>query len=1346
MNKKRLFILTALILVVCLAFSLFAAACDNDETTPTDNTETDLLFTNGTFKLTSDTAVLSSPNNWTGAPGSTSSSNATPSDDDDLTKGVVDSSSAAWKNLKKEYKTISISSPGRGKTSETNENLDDNKILMIHNMVPTAYKYTSGSTTINKNSYYKLSVDVKTLLDDDNTDPLAGAYIYVNGSAYAGWTAIDTNGEWKTYTLYIEGSQLADGTITVALSLGVGNTDTGHLTKGYAFFDNVYLENLSEVDEDDENDKPFTKEMYDDIEITSEVSKYTMTTADGEFDYVTSVISAPPYSASKYTMVSGFGSGNTASTSSTYVSKGILDTSTVKDYKSSLSALENLLTSQGSSIDELAVPEVSVGTRMLYMQNKQATAFGMRPSVGMNFNSNTFYKVSVWAKSYITSGPASIRLTNGTNDDSNNYVIDNISTNGEWKEYSFYVAANQFRSSELYLEFWLGYGGSNDTDTHAVGAIFFDHITLEEVKESDYSSATESDSVKKINLQTDEENMTSVNLADFGILNSEDAIKDRSVFEVIDTENFTAGEFFKTNPGKPVDFDSDIFNSKVLAINNYKPSATTLSNLYYNGTSTVDKTISIAPNKVYAISMFVKTENVASASGLNIELLKYNKDYDQSTQKFEKAYTSLTSFTNINTVNLEDYKGVNDYTLFTFYVVGEELEYANLAVAFSLGTGTGSDYSTLTSGYAYISSLYVEEITYSEYASVTTATNIKTYSLTSSAESSEVSSNGYFKYVDISSTENIYGTDAFGKDGMLNGFLGAPTNWSVNNTTVLNDSSYKNMAGVLNLNNESQLNALGIIKDGFYTGIEDVVTLDGKNVNPTVLAIKKDDSIATLGYTSNSISLSAKSYYAFNVWAKAPEGSPFSIILKTATADDNSKLATLVGDGKWHMYTVFVETGISSTSVTLSLNAGYESGAMTSSTVFFTGVTYTTVSEKAFENAQASTSSDLLAQSWLVDSFDDVKDAEDLSAPNNFTGALIDSDASSDEDTLVSGVINKTKTDFSKIDLDPDNESDEAIINSIFNDENTIVGDKVLVIYNKDNTAYGYTSNSADIEAGKYYKISIWLLTYKLAVNADADNLDDAFVPTATITLKANNKTYQFGKKLTSSSENYDKQRIINTSTYDEEGNETIGKWTEYSFYIYAEEDIESTTATLTVSLGFDGEDYNLTGYVFVDNFSVEEIEESEFIARQDVYVEDAEGTYYKDGDKYVEVSESNPAPEGATLYKKLNDAEVADYDNSLNSVLLDENSVKNNYRIVFTSDDSTEEPEEEEPTTEEPEKDPFVWLYVVSGVVSGLIVIIIVIILIKKFAPKRKKKLVKGTKKPVSAPKSGDKRDQFGK
>lgn len=1351
MNKKRIFIFTALILTVCLIFSMFAVACKNDTTeSTTDNTENDLLFTNGTFKLTGDTSSVSAPNNWTGAPGSSSSSSniGTPSGSDDLTKGVVDTSSSAWKSLQKDYSSINIASPGRGTSSSSNKNLDDNKVLMIHNMTATSYKYTSSSHTLSKDSYYKLSVDVKTLDIDKSEDSLAGAYIYVNGSAYSAWEAIDTQGEWKTYVLYIEGSQLADGTITVVLSLGIGAKNTGHMTKGYAFFDNVYLENLSEVDEEDENEKAFTKEDYEAVKVGVDnetgniIAKYSMTMSDSEFDYASSTTSVP-YTPSKFSAVAGYGSGDNSSTSSSDTAKGILDTNTIADSASSLTSLSSLLELKGLTLADLTVAPESVGTRMLYLQNKIENAFGYRASVAMNFDSNSYYKVSVWANTFLQSGSASIRLTNGTSEDSNNYTIDNIDTNGQWTQYTFYVAGNQFRSNQLYLELWLGFGGKNDTSTHAKGAVFFDNTTLEVITADEYNSATESDSAKKIDLLTNTDNITSISLDSFSTQDTENAIKDKSIYKVIDTANFVADDYFKENPGKPVVFENEKFAPSVLAINNYYPTATVISNLTFDGTNVASKNlIEIAPNKAYAISMYIKTQNVDSALGLNISLLKYNKDY-KSGQDFEKAYTSLSTFSNLNSENLKDYENENGYTLVTFYVLGAQLEQSQLALSFSLGSGTGSDYATLATGYAYVGAINVEPVSYTDYSSATAGTTVNTAKLTDTAGDSEVSSNGYFDYIDISDTENLYGNDIFTENGSLNGYLGVPTNWSLNNSEVLSkDGAYNNMAGVLNLTNQSQLDAFGIADiSNFYNGAEKFFNTED---NQNVLAIKKDDSVNVLGYTSNTISLTANSYYVFNVWAKAENGKAFSIILKTETdSSKDYKFANIVGDGNWHMYTIFVETGISSASVTLSLNAGVEGTANASSTVFFTSATYTTVTSDQFENAQNATASDNIdTQSWLVDSFDDVADAESIASPNNWKGGGLDTNAPTDTDTLASGVIDKNKTVFSDIDLDPDNAEDKAIIDKIFN--NT-TGDRVLVIYNKENTAYGYTSNSANIEAGKYYKISISVLTYMLALNSDAEDLNENFVPTATITLKANNKTYTFGRKLNNESTDYDKNRIINTSTYSEDGKETIGDWTEYSFYIYAEEDIEDTTATLSVSLGFEGEDYFMTGYVFVDNFAVEEITADEFIAREDVYVENAEGNYYKDGDNYVEVTDENPAPEGATLYKKLNDNEVADYDNSLNSILADKDAVKNNYRIVFTSDDSTAEPEEEtsEETPEEPNS--MVWLYVVSGVVSGAIIIIVVIYLIKKFAPKRNKKLVKA-KKSSAPQKKANKRDQFGK
>ncbi len=1347
-KKKRLFILTALMLTICLLFSLFAVACDDEK--PGNNDEdadsSSLLFTNGTFSGTSDDSELSSPNGWTGSVGSSSSSSATPSGDSNLRSGVVNTASSAWKSLKRKFSDIDIDSPGRGTSSEDNDELDDDKILMIYNKTATSYKYTSSSHSLDANSYYRLSIDVKTMLGGDNADPLAGAYISVTGAAEANWEAINTNGEWKKYELYIESSELSSGSISVVLSNGIGSKTSGHMSKGYAFFDNVVLEKISEVDEEDEDAKPFTKEDYDKTQLSDTVKKYTMKIANGEFDFASSTTSLP-YTPSKYSLVAGYGSGENSSTSSTYTSRGIIDTNAFEgEGAASLSALSKSLQSAGKTLADLKTPEQSVGTRMLYMQNKQTTAFGYRSSVAMNFATNKFYEVSIWARTYIEKGNATIRLTNGTNEDSNGYII-TADSNDEWTKYTFYVKANQFRATSLYLELWLGFGGQNDTDSHALGAALFDSLTLNEITRADYESKTDTDSQKTVDLYTSEENMEPIALGDLAIQDPENNIADRSTFKILDTKNFSEDAYFKENPLKPVDVEnSDIFTDSVLAINNYLPTSTVLSTLTNPGEDNAidtSKLLNIEPNKTYAISMYIKTKDVDASKGLNIALLKYNEDYKG--KDFEKKFTSVSNFSNLNTENLESVKGFNDYTLITFYVLGAQIENTKLALSISLGSGDGSDYSALVMGYGYVSSIYLEKVAYSNYSSATSSTVTNKVSLADSGASSEVSSNGMFNFTDISATINL-----FGDDWSDSPVLGLPTGWSSTNSKAITlepvDGNYANMAGILNLNNSEQTSALNINDTtDFFNGAEGRLSIDK---NPNVLAIKKDDTLDVLGFKSNNISLTANTFYEFKVWAKANAGQQFSIVLKTATSsDERYKYGVITGDGAWHEYSIFVETGISSVSVNLTLNAGFENAAYADSTVFFSHATYSAVDSKVFENAVETEDDNnfrFLTQSWLVDSFDDVDSADSISSPKNFNGALVDADASSDSEDLVKGVIDKNKTNFSDLDLDTDKDEDMAIYNAIFNNDKTNIGDRVLVIYNKSNTSYAYTSNTATISGGKYYKISVWVLTYKLA---STDETDEYFKPTATITLKANNKTYEFGRRLKSDSTDYDKARLVNTSTYDEDGNETIGEWTEFAFYIYAEEDISSTTATLSVGLGFNSEDYRMTGYVFVDNFSVDEIDEKDFIARKDQYGEDENGAYYKDGDNYVEITDENPAPAGATRYKKLTDSEVADLDNSLNSTLAEEDKAANNFRIVFTSDDSNAEPVEDDPDEETKTKNPMMWLYISLGAVSGIIVVIVVIYLIKKYAPKRKKKLVKGNKSNNRPSGSGNsKRDQFGR
>ena len=110
-----------------------------------------------------------------------------------------------------------------------------------------------------------------------------------------------------------------------------------------------------------------------------------------------------------------------------------------------------------------------------------------------------------------------------------------------------------------------------------------------------------------------------------------------------------------------------------------------------------------------------------------------------------------------------------------------------------------------------------------------------------------------------------------------------------------------------------------------------------------------------------------------------------------------------------------------------------------------------------------------------------------------------------------------------------------------------------------------------------------------------------------------------------------------------------------------------------------------------------------------------------------------------------MTDSEVAKDDNDNNSILANEADVANNFRIVFTAEDSTAEPPKDEDPKTTNEKDPLLWLYISLGAVSGIIVVIVVIVVIKKLIPKKKKKLIKNSKNKKTSS-GASKRDQFGK
>ncbi|MEG1535353.1 MAG: hypothetical protein RR416_00115 [Clostridia bacterium] len=1293
MKRTRHFLLTVIVLVLCMTFMVTAFACNNDKTDkdPTDDKDkVTYLFPNGNFVDTTGDTYPLSVGSWTSAPGhdgSSSSSVQVPTGSDNLLAGIISVNDSLFKKNKRTYGNIA----NPGKVGE------DENILMLYNKSATSYKYTSSSMTLNKDSYYKLSMSVKTV-DVTTDDKNAGAYIIVNGDAYTHIDSVNTNGEWKTYEFFVESSAIASGSISVTLSLGIGNKSTGHMTKGYAFFDNLVLTNLTDVKKDE---VAFSKADFQAVEADAkpETLTYSMLLCDAEFEYASQVTSFP-YTPSKFNGTAGVGSGEAAPSGGSYVEKGILDTASKNQYKI------------GDTLVDMTAAPGALGSRILFINNIQPTAYGYKASAPMRFAAGeNYYRVSLYVRTVLDSKQsATLKLTKGQATDDLGVVIKDINTNGAWQKVEFFVKSNEKRTNDLFLEMWLGQGGKNDSDTHVKGAVFFDSAKYEEIKAEDYNKATTKFDINTNAVATEIKNDTFK-----PAIYDEKAPANRTNFGIADTANWDANSAFKglTNPLAPTK------NTSVLVINNFLPTAFTVADIYKkDATATDDKnnitadTFTVNPNMYYLLSLWVKTSDIPEGKGLDVNLVKYdNKDNDK---KYADSFSVLASLTGLNSATLKDNasKKNNEYIELQFYITNGQYEKANLGLQFVLGSGVSTQSDKLVIGNAFISAISIEAIRASEFTGVSDSATVKKASLAGTAKTGEVSGNGNFNLLDVTATNELYSTKKDDKtpiwnaDGKLENFLGVPTGWTANSKNFVTGNT-GSMAGVLDTNSSTLVSKFfgGALPSDFFNGLVLGGNQMNAETNPNVLAINSKDS-KSIGYTSSNISLSANSYYMFSVWAKGNTNNTFSIELATTSnSGDDKKFYNIKPiDNDWHQYFIYAQVGASNVSVKLGLyhaNPTIDAIA-TNGETFFANAIYTTITEDLYKIGKAESEKskfNILVQSWLVDQFDDISSVSDtfLSSPTNWTGASLSKDVYTDKDSLAAGVFNHTRDDWKWIGINPDEQT--ALAEKMF----AKGGNNVLVIDNIINGAYKFTSNATSLTADTYYKVSISMLTYGLKDTQSA-----------TLSLKLNNKTYTFGKKIGDTSTTYDKSRRVNTSTY-ADGKETLGDWTEYSFYIKTNEGV-TPSATVTVSLGYEDKDNWMTGYVFVDNFSVVKVDEKDFIARKPV-----------DGE----------TPE------------------TIDETLIDDALVKANYRIVFSEDDATAPEEETTPKPEEKKKNDLLWLWISSGVVGAFIVVAVIIYLIKKYAPKRKiartkkanKKIASG-EKPKAQPKvnSNNNRDKFTK
>lgn len=1284
MNRKKRFLLTILVLVLAVSILASFVACNRDTGPSGGNTDEDVIITNGSFASVSSETFPKVPSGWTASAGSTSSSSAsaTPSiQGEDLISGVIDTKANVFRNNASKWKVNRQKNPY---TSNNDDNTDTN-VLMINNLVSTAYKYTSSNVTLVKDSYYKVTVDVRT--EDD-----ALAFIYVLGDAFAEFTNISTNSQWTTYEIYIETAKTSNKSIQVVVSNGWGAKDTGTMSKGVVYFDNIKVEKL--VEKDNEDDNTYGRSVYNEKVALDQngdrLYTYSMLIPDGEFDYTSG--STMPYTPSKFRGYAGTSSdgSNSAPTGSSYVVSGVIDTTVQYDELSSIVPCPNTL-----------------GNKMLFINNKDYTAYGYRSSVSMLIEAGKEYTLSVWLRTVDVTGYGSnnngavLKLAKGTNDE-NPFEIKNINTNGEWKEYTFTIKANQLADTEVYVELWLGEGGQNAKDqSWAKGTVFMDKLSLKETSSSPMPLAEDDNNV--VADYRDSLDSTK-NLIQYGYF-MENGLSNGWNELAFDEDNYN----FKNNgkadhsvvknssdneiPLPAYNLGIKTATGETLLDNALKMSITSAT-AYGIKIDNAGKNFNIVENGYYKISMWVKTDldEKYDSQGLNIKLKKVVKP---TSADGEATDSEVASFNNINTRELETNNG---YVQLIFYIEGNTLSAEELYLEIMLGSGSRFTPQSHVVGDAYITLVAMEGITYKDYSSANTSSYIKKNSLTTSSSSESVA-NGNFSSTDINTTFENYkthqGTDEGFDDSEIQGVDGkfilptAPNSWTISNKSYLEALNTGIVA------NETQYNSLenkfnGLSYDEFKNGIDGgalvistrnrkassgfltVATTpatcgctcekciengscDSKSCDDDCNCLHKSsaEGILPVGYSSQSISLSASSYYIIGVKVFAAEGSTAYVNL---TNSSDTKTITVNGDEArgWTKVYFYVETGLSSTSVKLELYLGDKTGESDNKeritgTVAFDNAFYYQIDEDAYKNDTAETSKYKMEASYTTDSFNIDNPSEDsLTSPSNWTGSSA-SGGKTDSDSLAKGVFDKNYSRREWLKTITDDNTDyinESVWNYIVG-ENT--DNNILVINNIVKNAYSYTnsSDSKTLSKDSYYKVSVNVLTYGLGESEYAY-----------ISLKLNNVTYTFSKDA-------DNKVLVNTSTY-ADGNETLGEWTTYTFFVKTPAKASVSNVTITLGLGEKSssndddkkEENFVQGYAFFDNVTFESIDKETFENSSD-----------------------------GSLSKK----------------------------ITFTDEDAYKEaPTENE--TNNTESGSLLWLYISSGIIGALIIIVVIAFIIKKY------------------------------
>ena len=494
--KKRVWTLSVITLsmILVLTLSLIFATyeptlySEKTNTAPTEDADSNLIK-NQEFSLSKllYNGLLSSavsypylPDNWTLSDSSNANNSVSGvvslgSDDDGKVTNGLKSMGLTDAQISDILNTDGFDNTQSDGSSDETET-KDNSVMLFYNKTESNAMVTSNSFTVPTGGYLEITVRIRTSITQGD-----GAFIalgttstYSSDSATVQFTGVDTDGAWKEYKIYVEGNKTS--TRTVYLFIGLGTS-------------------------------------------SSPVSGWA------EVDYATAV------SAKKVDYLGASENGGDVKTH-TFVKNASEDSVDIGSMiaSGSVSAMTSEEITGDANLAEL--PFETSADRVIYKvsnasdsesDNSYMMKFGERFHITQS-TATPYYRFSFWAKTaditnnntgayfyaviYEAAADGKPALSYTKSFDLVKTSTDEDDVNSGWAEYTFLFQPDN--TKDYYVEFVFslgelspdGEGGYKivNADFPTVGNLYLTEFEMQEIYQSEYSSASEGDAVKKVSV------------------------------------------------------------------------------------------------------------------------------------------------------------------------------------------------------------------------------------------------------------------------------------------------------------------------------------------------------------------------------------------------------------------------------------------------------------------------------------------------------------------------------------------------------------------------------------------------------------------------------------------------------------------------------------------------------------------------------------------------------------------------------------------------------------------------------------------------------------------------------